>query len=118
MCSSPDLHVPAYQQKVRSAVYKLYQTYILHKKVLLDQVDPQLYINSVLSAIENEKDPRNLIISYDLLFFILRNFASNPDDEAQKELIDPFLEDIFDKISCYYPINFVPPKNDKYHITP
>ena len=28
------------------------------------------------------------------------------------------MEDIFDKISCYFPINFTPPKDDKFKITP
>ena len=34
------------------------------------------------------------------------------------KLIRPFIDEIFDKISCYFPINFVPPKNDKFNITP
>lgn len=32
--------------------------------------------------------------------------------------IGPFVDEIFDKISCYFPINFTPPKNDKHMITP
>lgn len=28
------------------------------------------------------------------------------------------MDDLFDKISCYFPINFEPPKNDKYQIRP
>lgn len=28
------------------------------------------------------------------------------------------MEDIYDKLSCYYPINFKPPKDDKFKITP
>jgi len=30
----------------------------------------------------------------------------------------PFLEDIFDRISCYFPINFEPPADDKFKISP
>lgn len=33
-------------------------------------------------------------------------------------MIEPFLDDIFDKVSCYFPINFEPPKDDKYKISP
>lgn len=58
------------------------------------------------------------MISYDLIFFILKIYASNYSDIEQISMIKPFLDDIFDKISCYFPINFVPPKNDKYQITP
>ena len=36
----------------------------------------------------------------------------------ESEDIDPFVEDIFDKVSCYFPINFTPPKDDKFKITP
>jgi len=77
-----------------------------------------MFINVVLQGIENERDPRNLVISYDLIQFIMRIYLPNPEDPVQRDLIDPFLEDIFDKISCYFPINFVPPKNDKHNITP
>ena len=31
--------------------------------------------------------------------------------------LDQLLDDIFDKTSCYYPIDFSPPKNDKHQIT-
>jgi len=35
-----------------------------------------------------------------------------------KNLLESFIEDIFDKVSCYFPINFTPPKDDKFKITP
>lgn len=117
-CSSPTLHVPAYNQKTRHAVLKIYQAFVLNKDLLLSKVDSSAFIYAVLSGIENEKDPRNLVLSYDLIYLILRIYANNPDDINQTSIIKPFLEDIFDKISCYFPINFVPPKNDKYQITP
>ncbi|CDW84913.1 dna repair transcription [Stylonychia lemnae] len=117
-CSSPNFHVPAYNYKTRNAVFRIYQTYILNKQILLDQVEPTLYISAVLSGIEEEKDPRNLIITYDLIYFILRNNASNPERQDQIKLIEPFLDDLFDKISCYFPINFEPPKDDKFKISP
>lgn len=28
------------------------------------------------------------------------------------------MQDMFDKVSCYFPINFTPPKDDKFKITP
>lgn len=71
-----------------------------------------------MSGIDEEKDPRNLLITYDILYFILRQYASTLEDSASIEIIKPFIDEIFDKISCYFPINFVPPKNDKYQITP
>lgn len=76
--------------------------------------NPSSYISAVLSGIDEEKDPRNLLITYDLLYFMLRQYASNIEDVASIGVIKPFIDEIFDKISCYFPINFVPPKNDKY----
>lgn len=33
-------------------------------------------------------------------------------------MIEPFIDELFDKVSCYFPINFEPPKDDKYKISP
>jgi DNA repair/transcription protein MET18/MMS19 len=113
------LHVPAYNFNTRNVVFKIYQSFLLNRDTILSQLDnPATYISAVLGGIDEEKDPRNLLITYDLLYFMLREFASNLENKAQIELIKPFIDEIFDKISCYFPINFVPPINDKYQITP
>lgn len=118
-CSSPVLHVPAYNFKTRNAVFNIYQSFLLNREQLLNQIEnPSVFISAVLEGIDEEKDPRNLIITYDIIYFILRQYASKIDDKATEGLIKPFIDEIFDKISCYFPINFVPPKNDKYQINP
>jgi hypothetical protein len=39
----------------------------------LNQVEnPSLFISAVLEGIDEEKDPRNLIITYDIIYFMLR----------------------------------------------
>ena len=81
----------------------------MNQETFLNKVDPTQYISAVLSGIQEEKDPRNLIITYDLIYFIMRTFG-----QQKTNLIEPFIEDVFDKISCYFPINFEPPKNDKF----
>jgi DNA repair/transcription protein MET18/MMS19 len=83
-------------------------------KELIGKLEPSLYVSCVLSAIESEGDPRNLILVYDLLQFILLNYCQ----VGCTSEMEPFIEDIFDKISCYFPINFTPPKDDKFKITP
>lgn len=114
-CSSPVLHVPAYNFKTRNAVFTIYQSFLLNKEQLLNQIDnPSTFISAVLAGIDEEKDPRNLIMTYDIIYFMLRQYASKIDDKKAEDLIKPFIDEIFDKISCYFPINFVPPKNDKY----
>jgi len=111
--------VPAYNFKTRNAVFNIYQSFLLNREQLLNQVEnPSVFISAVLEGIDEEKDPRNLIITYDIIYYMLRQYASKIDDKATEGLIKPFIDEIFDKISCYFPINFVPPKNDKYQINP
>ena len=67
------MHVPSFDFKTRNVVLKIYQTFILNRESLLNSLDhPSSYISAVLSGIDEEKDPRNLLISYDLLYYILR----------------------------------------------
>ena len=72
-------------------------------------------VSAILTAIESEKDPRNLIESFKLTYLILSKFGNDP---VSSKTIEPFLDEIFENISCYYPIEFEPPKNDKFKITP
>ena len=73
----------------------------------------------VLSGTYQERDPRNLLVSFDLLKHLLTKYFNasqtifdNPSVEEQ------FIEDFYDSISCYWPINFVPPKNDTIGVQP
>ena len=75
----------------------------------------------MLAAIEGEKDPRNLLICFDLLHYMLTSFM-NPKStfyqETAVEIREQLQESFFDEISRYFPINFKPPKNDTFKITP
>jgi hypothetical protein len=44
-----------------------------------------------------EKDPRNLVILFNSIPIILSNFP-----------LGPFVEDFFEVLSCYFPIDFSP----------
>lgn len=68
----------------------------------------------MITAIESEKDPRNLLISFELPRILLNLLGR---DETSFETLSPFSEEIFENVSCYYPIEFEPPKNDKFKIT-
>lgn len=115
--SSPNLHVPSYNYKTRSLVYQIYEQFTLERQHLLAKVDDCLYISCVMSAVEGEGDPRNLLYVFELQAFILQSYcqASSKIEENQLEM---FIEDIFEKVSCYFPINFTPPKNDVFKISP
>jgi len=75
--STPNLHVPSYNFKTRGAVYKIYEQISFQKTDLLDKLDRSLFVSCVLSSIENEADPRNLLVVFDLMQFILINFCQS-----------------------------------------
>eukprot|EP00698_Gefionella_okellyi_P024599 TRINITY_DN8732_c0_g1_i1.p1 TRINITY_DN8732_c0_g1~~TRINITY_DN8732_c0_g1_i1.p1 ORF type:complete len:939 (+),score=264.47 TRINITY_DN8732_c0_g1_i1:88-2904(+) len=60
-----------------------------------------------LQAVDGERDPRNLKISFHLMCKVVKLMP-----EAEQ-----FAEDIFDVVSCYFPITFSPPPNDVNGVT-
>ncbi|ODV58397.1 ARM repeat-containing protein [Ascoidea rubescens DSM 1968] len=66
-----------------------------------------LFVNSFISMVSGEKDPRNLILSFNISQLILLNFKN----------LNVFKESLFDVTFCYFPISFKTPKNDPYKIT-
>ena len=101
---------------------KIYQQFTIQKSLLLNKLShPVLFIQNVLAALEGEKDPRNLLICFDLTYFMLVTYMS-PNAaffrESSPEVIDQLAEAFFDEINCYFPIQFKPPKNDTHKITP
>lgn len=55
---------------------------------------------------DGEKDPRNLMIAFDIIRNIIQNFD-----------ISAHVEDLFEVTFCYFPITFKPPQDDPYGIT-
>ena len=73
--SSPNLHVPQYNFKTRNLVYQIYELVTLDRDNLLSKVNDCLFISCIMSAVEGEGDPRNLILVYELESFILQTFC-------------------------------------------
>ncbi|SCU86416.1 LAME_0D06040g1_1 [Lachancea meyersii CBS 8951] len=78
-----------------------------HKNLLESPKLNTLFIETFLSIATGEKDPRNLLISFNLN----SKMSTTLKDVAQ------FKEDLFDTLFCYFPITFKPPKNDPYKIS-
>lgn len=121
--SDPALHLPSFNFRTRAAVLKIYQQFTLQKSLFLERVaHPITFIQSVLAAIEAEKDPRNLVLCFDLTHFMLVYYMSPHTSafyrDTAKEVREQLEESFFDEIACYFPINFTPPKNDTRKITP
>ncbi|XP_052654560.1 MMS19 nucleotide excision repair protein homolog isoform X4 [Harpia harpyja] len=55
---------------------------------------------------DGEKDPRNLLVAFQIVRdLIAKNYA-----------LGPFVEELFEVTSCYFPIDFTPPPNDPHGI--
>ncbi|KAG2217168.1 hypothetical protein INT45_003592 [Circinella minor] len=64
------------------------------------------FVRGFIALIDGEKDPRNLLIAFELVQDVIAKFD-----------ISSHIEDLFDFVFCYFPITFKPPPNDPYHIT-
>lgn len=65
-----------------------------------------LFIKNFINIATGEKDPRNLLLSFELNSKISKTLV-----------INEFTDDLFDVLFCYFPISFKPPKDDPYKIT-
>ena len=73
------------------------------------------FISGMIQCVDGERDPRNLLKFFDLfqqVFGVARRVAKI--DSAVRDLA----EELFDVVSCYFPITFNPPKDDPHRITP
>jgi hypothetical protein len=118
--SAPNLTLQSYNQRTRIAVLKIYEAFTLQPNLLLNQVrQPYFFVSYVLQAIDGEKDPRNLLYTFDLVFEILTLYFQEGSKPLQDVAVDSqTLDDLFDAVARYFPINFTPPKSDTNKITP
>lgn len=95
--SDAKFNISQYSQDVRDSVY-------INLRYLQDNFKESCiqigatYIKVIIESTEDEKDPRCIIKSFKLVRFILENFSITA--------LNPFLEDIFDNLECYYPVDF------------
>ncbi|KAL6930173.1 hypothetical protein ACO0SA_001580 [Hanseniaspora valbyensis] len=71
--------------------------------------DEDLFINAFMNVANGEKDPKNLMKSFNINKQITTIF--------NKEILYSNSQKLFDLLFCYFPITFKPPKNDPYKIS-
>lgn len=71
------------------------------------------FVKAFIHVATGEKDPRNLLLLFELNARVNRTFAWESANSAHEE----FTADLFDVCFCYFPISFTPPANDPYKIT-
>ncbi|CEP09013.1 hypothetical protein [Parasitella parasitica] len=64
------------------------------------------FIGGFINCMDGEKDPRNLMVAFELVRAIIDRFD-----------ISRHIEDLFDVVFCYFPISFIAPTNDPFGIT-
>ncbi len=55
------------------------------------------FVYGFIQSMDSEKDPRNLVLCFKCIPFICKNLT-----------IKPFVEELFEVFSCYFPIDFTP----------
>ncbi|KAF6141738.1 hypothetical protein GIB67_027916, partial [Kingdonia uniflora] len=67
-------------------------------------------IVGICAAIDTEKDPQCLMLTFHIVEILPRVF---PDPFGQ---LDAFAEEVFDRLSCYFPIHFTHTPNDDFDV--
>ena len=68
--SWPNLNATSFNYSTRNLIFRIYEVYTIDK-TLLTAVDPALFVTCAMSAVENEGDPRNLLLVFQLEAFML-----------------------------------------------
>lgn len=79
----------------------------------------------IQDAIDNEKDPRNILKMFSLIEKVNLKFfknqknlnKENEEDFINTEVMSDLNKSFFETLEIYYPIEFTPPKNSKENIT-
>ncbi|KAG0005423.1 hypothetical protein BGZ79_004840 [Entomortierella chlamydospora] len=99
------VNVQTYQQTARHYVFLLFESVINRHTQNLRSMSSD-FVFGFIQCLDGEKDPRNLLLAFQLIKKIIREF-----DIAQH------VEDLFEVTFCYFPITFRPPPDDPYGIT-
>jgi hypothetical protein len=102
-----ELAVQALPQRVRKLVYQIFAELLARYLVGLQPLAAD-FVAGVVAAMDGEKDPRNLMVTFQLVCGMVGGL-----EPARGEMA----EELFDVISCYYPITFEAPPGDKFGVT-
>ena len=99
--------VPNYPQENRFYTLKLLSNFLnLSSKSCFKAEE---FIKISLDSMDGEKDPRNILLVFELITKI--------NDTLNKDFLDNYVQNFYDILDNYYPIDFTPPKNSPEKIT-
>ncbi|XP_010081220.1 PREDICTED: MMS19 nucleotide excision repair protein homolog [Pterocles gutturalis] len=100
-----EVHVQSLMQLDRHTVYSIITNFMGTREEELKGLGAD-FTFGFIQVMDGEKDPRNLLVAFQIVRdLIAKNYA-----------LGPFVEELFEVTSCYFPIDFTPPPNDPHGI--
>ncbi|NWI52356.1 MMS19 protein, partial [Calyptomena viridis] len=100
-----EVHVQSLLQLDRHTVYRIITNFMSTREEELKGLGAD-FTFGFIQVMDGEKDPRNLLVA----FQIVRDLI------AKDYALGPFVEELFEVTSCYFPVDFTPPPNDPHGI--
>ncbi|CAG8610375.1 3379_t:CDS:10 [Ambispora leptoticha] len=97
--------VQSLQQTDRHIIFQIFDGLLKQHLNALQQMGSE-FVFGFIQVMDGEKDPRNLLLAFSLVKYIIANFD-----------INEHVEGLFEVTFCYFPITFKPPPDDVYGIT-
>lgn len=71
----------------------------------------------IIVSIDGEKDPRCLLDGFEAAKSVLKQYSELPPESIHSNTMENATEEMFDVLSCYFPVSFTPPPEDGNKIT-
>ncbi|XP_046510816.1 MMS19 nucleotide excision repair protein homolog isoform X3 [Equus quagga] len=100
-----EVHVQSLPQVDRHTVYSIITNFMRTREEELKGLGAD-FTFGFIQVMDGEKDPRNLLVAFHIVHDLISRDYS----------LGPFVEELFEVTSCYFPIDFTPPPNDPHGI--
>ncbi|XP_060048632.1 MMS19 nucleotide excision repair protein homolog isoform X2 [Erinaceus europaeus] len=100
-----EVHVQSLPQVDRHTVYIIITNFMQSREEELKGLGAD-FTFGFIQVMDGEKDPRNLLVAFRIVHDLISRDYS----------LGPFVEELFEVTSCYFPIDFTPPPNDPHGI--
>uniref|UniRef100_A0A2R9CNW5 MMS19 nucleotide excision repair protein n=1 Tax=Pan paniscus TaxID=9597 RepID=A0A2R9CNW5_PANPA len=100
-----EVHVQSLPQVDRHTVYNIITNFMRTREEELKSLGAD-FTFGFIQVMDGEKDPRNLLVAFRIVHDLISRDYS----------LGPFVEELFEVTSCYFPIDFTPPPNDPHGI--
>ncbi|XP_051679991.1 MMS19 nucleotide excision repair protein homolog isoform X2 [Oryctolagus cuniculus] len=100
-----EVHVQSLPQVDRHTVYSIITNFMQIREEELKGLGAD-FTFGFIQVMDGEKDPRNLLVAFRIVHDLISRDYS----------LGPFVEELFEVTSCYFPVDFTPPPNDPHGI--